>query len=539
MDEYLARLLGWLDPEPSNDGITWSREGLIDPEAFDDRQLQSVRTMARHLYYHNEFAISAHRTRANYIIGPGLTYEPVDAIPEQPASPQDKASFKRWLDAVAEVNDLPNMEQESLLRYDREGDTFIRVFDGEDRIPEFRFVEPESIRSGPRPEKNEFAGILFDQVDKQKVLGYRVWDGDQSELVKESEIVHLKANVTSKAKRGIPLFYSVFEGLVEAKDLLRGMTKAAKARAKIALLIKIAGLNRETAKGLIARLTAPQSEEGPLPDTSATPVEQLPYGSAVRINANDSWDFPAAQLGATDYVEVLQARLRAVGCAVNMSEWMFTGLADQKYSNSEVVEAPTRKSFADVQGDFCKRFGSGRYRRQASVMWRALKRSVDLGHVPATWLTSMRIQCLGPSLEVREPDKEAQVNSTYIKDKVLSRKTVRQTLGKDNEQEEAQIQKEKALYPDASPTPIGQPGSPQSGGDPGSNGNLLNTVGGATSLTSLQTAFYKGEMPREAAVQTATTVYGISPDKAELLFPLRPVTPIAASVNPAATAPTV
>ena len=48
---------------------------------------------------------------------------------------------------------------------------------------------------------------------------------------------------------------------------------------------------------------------------------------------------------------------------------------------------------------------------------------------------------------------------------------------------------------------------------------LLNTVGGATSLTGIQTAYYANSLPREAAIQAAIVVYQLTKEQAEDLFP--------------------
>lgn len=51
-------------------------------------------------------------------------------------------------------------------------------------------------------------------------------------------------------------------------------------------------------------------------------------------------------------------------------------------------------------------------------------------------------------------------------------------------------------------------------------GNALRaTVGGSTAIAALQTAYYAGEIPREAALSQATIVFGFSDEEANALFP--------------------
>lgn len=74
----------------------------------------------------------------------------------------------------------------------------------------------------------------------------------------------------------------------------------------------------------------------------------------------------------------------------------------------------------------------------------------------------------------------------------------------------------------------GQPGTPGQNAPVASN-PLLQAVGGATSLTDLQTAFGRGEISREAAINNAQIVFGLDQETAERLFILDPNKPI---VNP-------
>ena len=66
----------------------------------------------------------------------------------------------------------------------------------------------------------------------------------------------------------------------------------------------------------------------------------------------------------------------------------------------------------------------------------------------------------------------------------------------------------------AEPTP-----APEHQSDAVNNNDLRATVGGSQAVRDLQTAFYTGQMPREAAIANATLVFGFKPDEAEQLFP--------------------
>jgi hypothetical protein len=75
---------------------------------------------------------------------------------------------------------------------------------------------------------------------------------------------------------------------------------------------------------------------------------------------------------------------------------MFTGLADQKYSNAFVVEAPTLKSFRRIQAQIMERLATGRYRERASLLWRALRLAADAEIIPRDVLQQGRHRRLLP-----------------------------------------------------------------------------------------------------------------------------------------------
>jgi hypothetical protein len=446
---FLRRLYDAIDTEIDPVAPMWRPPMGLSPEDYTEEQLLMSRAIGAYLYNWNSFAYSATTNRVNYIVDDGFNFDVVDAIPDQPADPATVSLVKQWLEAFGEVNDLPSMERECVVRLDRDGEVFIRIFDGYGEIPELRFVEPDRVKT-ETPQPGESKGILFEPRDQQRILGYHVADPltGNLEIVPEPQMVHIKANVTSKGLRGVPTFLKVVDGLMECRELLKGMTKAAKVRAKISLLIKVAGLTQETAETLLGKLTKTQDTELENGNQTTTniPVEKLPYGAALRIKAGDDVSFPSAQLGAADYIEVLQARLREAASVTQMPEWMFTAVADQKYSNALVVEAPTTKAFKAIQGELCQAFGRGRFRQKSSVVWRALKLSMASGLLPSNVTSVLKITCTGPQLEVRDPVAESTVNTNYLNTKVISRREVQRKIGvKDLDAMDKEIQADRYL----------------------------------------------------------------------------------------------
>lgn len=437
MDEFFQRMLSWLDFDEVG-GRMWNGPSNLDPEEFTSDILDTARDYSRWLYGSNGFAICAIENRRNYVINQGLSYEVVDADENKPADPVVLEAVKSWIRKFSEINDLASLEYESMMRYDRDGEAILRLFDSWAGV-EVRFVEPDWLNDSRKTGNNQSMGVICAAPDWTQPMGYQIGD----EIVPESEIVHIPRVLSSRMQRGLPSLFAAFTSLSEAADLLRGMTKAAKARAKIALLIKVAGLNAATAPDLMARLNAQAQVSDPENNRrSDVPTEKMEYGSAVRIGSQDEWTFPSAQLGAGEYVEVLQARLRFAAACVQMPEWMFTAYTQDKYANAFAAESPARRAFNALQGKFCRCFGSARYGPKRSLLWKSIERAVRLGRLPQQALSQIAIKAVASSLEVRDAGADANVNLSYLREKVWSLQTVRQKSGVDDQEEAARIQKE-------------------------------------------------------------------------------------------------
>jgi hypothetical protein len=410
--------------------------------------LDLCRQESRRLLTHNEFAIGGIKTRVGYIIDQGFQYS-VAPLRSHLVSAADLQEINDYLDLICEANAMGEIESELMVRLDRDGEAFLRVFPPQDGIVDLRFVEPERVRAGSdvdtSSESPERWGIDTETTDAKRILGYWVEPdvGQPPEWIAEAEIVHIKANSDGAIPRGIPLFQPVFENLRRCEDLLTSMSVTAKARAKFALIRRSQGLNELRAENIKSKLTTAYQ---PQPDGSHRPVtiDDYPYGTILRASANDTFEFPNSNLGSSDSIAVLQADLRAVGVLLTMPEWMFTGLADQKYSNAFVVEAPTLKSFRRIQAQIMERLATGRYRERASLLWRALRMAADAEIIPQDVLANCEIKCVPPSLEVRDKQAEASVNNTYLGNGVLDKQTVRERLGEDGWQPKKPRQKKSA-----------------------------------------------------------------------------------------------
>jgi len=125
--------------------------------------------------------------------------------------------------------------REAFKRWRRDGEVFLRFFRGgaETRgLPVIRFVEPEQV--GPPPGDDADGrwsfGILTDPEDVESVYAYFVRDplgtGSEGDEVPAERILHLKANVDSSIKRGLPDFILIQDNLEHVRRMLSNTAEA-------------------------------------------------------------------------------------------------------------------------------------------------------------------------------------------------------------------------------------------------------------------------------------------------------------------------
>ncbi len=144
------------------------------------------------------------------------------------------------------------------------------------------------------------------------------------------------------------------------------------------------------------------------------------------------YDFPAAGLDAANFVAVLQAELRAIASRLVMPEFMLTSDASNaNYSSTMMAEGPAMRMFARLQADLIQ--------DDLEVMYRVMQAAVDAGGLPNAALQDVVIQAAPPSLEVRDPKQEAEVQQIEYQNGILSPQTWSSRRGLDYDQEQANL----------------------------------------------------------------------------------------------------
>lgn len=424
----------FVDPsEPlfDGDGTRWLKVGTgggsagFDSPLENEQQHRLVLQQCRQLAVTNEFAINGHENRISYIVGSGHSYR----VAAKKRRQVPEAFLTQAQDVLQEFITHSNWhrrQQEMVRRIDRDGEVFLRFFNGVDGSTQLRFVEPEQIATPPTlvGEPSASFGIQTDPHDVETVQAYYI-DGQS---VGADAIQHRKANVDLNVKRGLPLFYPVLKNLRRAEKILRNMSMVTEIQSAIALIRKHRGATRGSVSGFVeqgATASVTNAASG-----KTTHIKRYGPGTILDAPLGTEYEFPAAGLDASSFVMVLQAELRAIASRLVMPEFMFTSDASNaNYASTLVAEGPAMRMFQRLQAE--------QVAADRAVMQRVLRTAVRHGRLPETVLADIEIQVEAPSLKVRNELEEVNAYRIELAAGVLSPQTWCQRRGLDYEREQA------------------------------------------------------------------------------------------------------
>jgi len=414
------------------DGEIWDAVGNgravadEEPPYRTDAELRMKRSVGRLLWQDNEFAINGHQNRISYIVGWGHTYTVTGIHPDVP-----KETIKRVQDVIdnwKKVNRWMRRQQEALMRYDRDGEVFIRQYPQADGYIRLRFVEPGAVLTpaGVDHDFDDSFGIRTPKGDVETVLGYWI----NGEPVDASQIQHRKANVDSGLKRGIPLFWPVRRNLARVAKILRNMSTTTEIQTAIALIRK-----HTQATGQAVRSFVSSKAVGTTTDQGGRSQNVLGYGpgSIIDANAGTEYTFPANQLDPSKTVAALAAELRAIASRLVMPEFMLTSDASNaNFSSTMVAEGPAVKYFEREQ--------YGVIECDLELIDSQLDHAVTTGLISQEERNLVKVTATPPSCKVRDELKEAQTRQIDMGLRILSPQTACAETGRDYEEEQTNLE---------------------------------------------------------------------------------------------------
>lgn len=477
------------------------RLGLLTSGFDNEVELSMARDEMRYLAATNPYAINAHENRVSYIVGDGHTYDvavktkkgrgrvkvkavavdpknPTDPIDPDPlnraanriiaqskadsalqdTSTEDSAveAAQEAVDVFIDENDWHSRQQEAVLRLDRDGEVFLRMFPGTDGVLRVRFVEPGHVMTPPERanDPNVRFGIEFDPEDAETPVNYFI----KGETVPADQIQHRKANVDRTSPRGVPLMFGVRQYLRRAAKNVLNISAKIDVISAIALIRK-----HSTGKaGVGSTVSSTAQFQGTDPNSNQT-IYARRFTPGTIFDAPNTVDYEAPQVDGVDQLAAgVALNLRCIASRLVMPEFMLTSDASNaNYASTMVAEGPSVKSFERLQ------------KRQscwdAELMWRAME-VAGCGD-PVELKKKMELRVGMPTIISRDDLKKAQENQILYGEGIMSPQEWSSQAGLDYEKNQGEIEEHEAAgrtYKpgQAPPSPFGLAGGGGFGGDP-------------------------------------------------------------------------
>jgi capsid protein len=421
-DELYNDFVDPAEPFYDTDGTRWNPVGdsatATSAVPFrNEQQLADIRGQCRSLAVANEFAINGHENRISYVVGSGHIYRAVSRSQTESAD-QLVAHVQSLLDEFVHVNRWHQRQQEIVRRRDRDGEAFLRLFVDSDGMTHVRFIEPEQIATptGAENDPTLTFGIRTDPRDVETVLDYCI---DEA-WIDSANIQHRKANVDANVKRGLPLFYPVRKNLRRAEKVLRNMSIVAEIQSAIAIIRK----HHSGTRGSIEQFVQNGADKTRTNQTTGQTSHFRRYapGTILDAFADTEYQFPAAAIDASRYVEVLQAELRAIAARLVMPEFMLSSNASNaNYASTMVAEGPAVRMFERLQHDLIV--------EDLDLFDRVIRAAAQTGRLPHDTLTAITVQATPPNLAVRDRLREAQADQILVRNGAMTAETMARRHG--------------------------------------------------------------------------------------------------------------
>ena len=436
-DDFFVPLGAW-------EAVPWTidnhKRGEVLPVYLTEQGLKLIRDVSRKQCSRNPYAINARRNRVSYIVGSGMVPRAQKAGDNCPDALVK--AVQAVVDEFIQYGNWGMRQREIVDRCDRDGEALLWWFPQSDGSTACRFIEPEHCRAkGGSNSRVMSFGVETLEWDVEDVQAYWIVSNPDTATadlrVPASEIQHFRLNVDSTAKRGLPTFYPVRPNLDRAEKLLRNMSLMAQIQATFALIRKYKGYQ----PGAVQAASANDVDYSITGPTRVNNFRQYQPGTILDASDNVTYDFPAGNVNAAAFVEVLQAELRAIASMLVMPEFMLTSDASNaNYSSTMISESPAVKNFEGLQYYFKKGFGEGVYTpkeaKNIPALWRVIRNAVRAGRLPRAALYLTKLQLEAPSLIVRDKLQEAQRKQILKMNRILSPQTWAMQEDLDYEQEQ-------------------------------------------------------------------------------------------------------
>jgi len=411
-----------------------------------DSEQQSMLENAFKFYHGNPHARAVIRNLVKFTLGKGPTIVPED---------ENKKAEEEW-GTFKENNNFNHREKEIATRLFRDGEVFLRVFEGAEM--KIRFIRANRITApvDKTTDSKVTFGIECDPNDVETPLFYYKCreDGTLEEKISAEEIIHLKINCDSDQKRGVSILRVVAKRIKQYDDWLEDRIVLNKVRSAIALVKKV-----ESSAAKIKSL-----REGQLSDNLSETRNKLKMparGTVITAGKGIEYEMLSPNINATDVKDDGRAMISSIAAGVGFPEMLVSGdWSNSNFASSQVAQNPFIREIEDWQ-DYFSTF----YKRLYKMV---IENGIEHSDLPSDTPTECTVEF--PPLVLAELKALAEAYEILLKYKIISRKTFAGKMGLDFDLEKAYIEGDAEFDNMFAPQ---QPGA--GGGQPQSKGGAAGT----------------------------------------------------------------
>lgn len=444
-------------------------------QAFTEVGWRGQLLAARTLCERNHVALGFLEHVTNFVVGPGTTvrfarrHPAPDAATGQGTDPLVDACQRAW-DDWREANDWGCGEEdrraEAHKRLVRDGEAWLRFFDG-GGCP-VRFVEPEQVRTPPGQDNTGPWGWgVYREDDGETDIAYWVADpdagGSRGDWADAGDVVRAKGNTDRSERRGVSDFTPVAGDLGRVRRLLENMGEVAAVQSALAFVTTYGAATLEQqVTALIAKTTdlsvprvSPVNTQGP--GNPLANVRMFDPGTQLHFSNGIQFTAGPVSSGATQFVAVEQAMLRAIGMRWSCPEYFSGDGSNANFASTLVAGAPFVRATERRQAKFCA--------FECRVAMRVIEGAERAGRLPPGAAEAVKATSTPAAVAIANKAEETNRRKVLSDAGVLDPITWMEQEGLDPKVIEARLREWREKFPQKQ-----QPGGPDDAGGFGGGG---------------------------------------------------------------------
>ena len=490
-------------PQDRKHGQNW-------PVIRNEDDLRQARAFSRFMADTNPLVIGFLDHITNFVVGPGFKWsvglKGVEG--ETGAEKKDPAvracqsvldefrSLNGWGDETeatyrggdgSDDSAQTDLEAECWRSAMRDGEAFLRLFAGgasTNGVPLVRRVNPECVYCPPgETQEGPWSfGIETDPEDRQTRLSYHVADPDKypqdGEMVSASKVLHLKLNVDSDVKRGVPDFWPLEKEAQHLRKLWQNMAEVTAILSAIAYIRQHApGVSGTQIANMNDRLrSGTDFSSAKWGDSGASDIYRTftrhESGTIIDITNGMQFQPPPAVTGLPGFIQGMQATLRIFGLRWGCPEYFSGDASNANFASTLVAGGPFERA-AQRRQRIYKQW-------QQNLAVRVLGMAAEAGRLSLDQLARVSVKATPPAVAIANKAEDTSRRVQLMQAAGLSKRTVLEEEGYDPDREAANTAKEAAEQ-----QPPQMPGDPGAGAPVPQDGPTPDQGGGEMDLSGL------------------------------------------------------